>query len=249
MQPINYLFDGSFDGLMTAIYESYYRHQKPFSIIPYEQYQQNMLSIDVNIDTNIIKSEKVQDAIKNKISTDALKNIYYVYLSELNGSYNLIYKYVRLGFKLGKKLDRYLVNDAVLNILKIRQKVLHESHKMIELIRFKEIKSGIYYAKIHPDYDILSLIMPHFISRFQDQYFIIHDIKRKISGIYNKRSWIITDTDIKNPTITKKEENYEDLWKTYFNSIAIKERKNPHLQRQNMPRKYWDLLVETSGRF
>jgi len=34
------------------------------------------------------------------------------------------------------------------------------------------------------------------------------------------------------------------LWKKYFKSMAIEERKNLKLQQQNMPKKYWKYLVE-----
>ncbi|SNX53116.1 TIGR03915 family putative DNA repair protein [Thermoanaerobacterium sp. RBIITD] len=243
---LNYLFDGSFDGLMTVIYESYYKHQVPDNIIIKGELQQNMLSQNIYIETDIEKSEKVQNAIKNKISRESLKNIFYAYLSELDSSYILIYKYIRMGFKLGKKIDNYLSNETVFNVHKIRQKVSHESHKMIELIRFKEIKKGLYYAKIHPDYNVLCLIVPHFASRFQNQYFMINDIRRNITAIYDKNDWIITDMLPENIMLTNDEENYENLWKVYYENIAIKERKNPRLQRQNMPKKYWDLLVEKS---
>lgn len=93
---VNYIFDGTFDGLMTVIYVSYYNRQIPNDILSENSYQRNFFGDDVYISTDIDKSNKVQDAIKNKISQEALKNIFYVYLSELESSYMLIYKYVRL---------------------------------------------------------------------------------------------------------------------------------------------------------
>ncbi|MGF7400327.1 TIGR03915 family putative DNA repair protein [Thermoanaerobacterium thermosaccharolyticum] len=241
---VNYIFDGTFDGLMTVIYVSYYNRQIPNDILSENSYQRNFFGDDVYISTDIDKSNKVQDAIKNKISQEALKNIFYVYLSELESSYMLIYKYVRLGFKIGKKIDNYLQNDIVHNVIKLSQRVNHESHKMIELIRFKEIKKGLFYAKIHPDYNVLPLIVPHFAARFQDQYFIIHDEKRNLSAVYDKKAWIITDIPLENISKVKDTGDYEILWKMYHKSIAIKERKNMKLQMQHMPKKYWDMLTE-----
>jgi len=144
---VNYIFDGTFDGLMTVIYVSYYNHQVPNDILSENSYQRNFFGDDVYIPTDIDKSNKVQDAIKNKISKEALKNIYYVYLSELESSYMLIYKYVRLGFKIGRKINYFLQNDIVHNVIKLSQRVNHESYKMIELIRFKEIKKDYFMLK------------------------------------------------------------------------------------------------------
>ena len=43
----------------------------------------------------------------------------------------------------------------------------------------------------------------------------------------------------------KKEELfYQNLWKAFHKSIAIKERTNERLQMQHMPKKYWDNLIE-----
>ena len=48
------------------------------------------------------------------------------------------------------------------------------------------------------------------------------------------------------PTISEREKEYQQLWKTFFQTIAIEERKNPRLQMQFMPKKYWKDLVELS---
>ncbi|MDI3310983.1 MAG: TIGR03915 family putative DNA repair protein [Thermoanaerobacterium sp.] len=241
---VNYIFDGSFDGLMTVVYEAYYSHQKPNDIFSEGNHQINFLGHDVYVSTDIDKSNKVQDAIETKISKEALRNIYYVYLSELESSYMLIYKYIRLGFKIGKKLDYFIQNDIVHEMTKLSQRVKHEAYKMIELIRFKEVKKGLFLAKIHPDYNVLPTIMPHFAERFQDQYFIIHDEKRNLSAVYDKKAWIITDIPLENISKVKDTKDYEILWKIYHKSIAIKERKNMKLQMQHMPKKYWDMLTE-----
>jgi probable DNA metabolism protein len=40
------------------------------------------------------------------------------------------------------------------------------------------------------------------------------------------------------------EKLFQEMWKTYFKSIAIKERINPKLHKQNMPVRYWKHLTE-----
>jgi probable DNA metabolism protein len=36
----------------------------------------------------------------------------------------------------------------------------------------------------------------------------------------------------------------QDLWRTYFKAICIKERMNPRKQLQDMPRRYWKYMTE-----
>lgn len=36
----------------------------------------------------------------------------------------------------------------------------------------------------------------------------------------------------------------QDLWRTYFKAICIKERMNPRKQLKDMPRRYWKYMTE-----
>ena len=44
--------------------------------------------------------------------------------------------------------------------------------------------------------------------------------------------------------LKKNEQIYQNLWKMFFKTIAIKERKNARCQMQFMPKKYWQDLIE-----
>lgn len=49
---------------------------------------------------------------------------------------------------------------------------------------------------------------------------------------------------MKLPCISSSEVAYQELWKLFFNTIAIRERTNPKCQMQFMPKKYWQDLIE-----
>ena len=42
----------------------------------------------------------------------------------------------------------------------------------------------------------------------------------------------------------EREANYRLLWKRFYDSIAIKERENPRLRMNNMPKRYWNTMTE-----
>nr|WP_315988235.1 DUF4130 domain-containing protein [Desulforamulus aquiferis] len=44
--------------------------------------------------------------------------------------------------------------------------------------------------------------------------------------------------------LQEKDNFYQELWKEYFKSTAIQGRKNPKLQKQFMPTRYWKYLIE-----
>ncbi|WIV12330.1 TIGR03915 family putative DNA repair protein [Proteiniborus sp. MB09-C3] len=240
-----YIYDGSFDGLLTAIYEAYYRREIPDEILSEDSPQQSLLVEKVHIETDLEKSKKVYSSIKTKISEYTLKNCFYVFLSERPDRGTAIYRYLRLGWKVGRGIDQNLKNDSVLTVHKIRQQVSKEVHLMLGFIRFSHLSNGVYYSQIEPDNDIVGLMAPHFAERLSDECWIIHDVRRNIGVMYNKKEWIMRDLNISGEiSFQEEEEDYQKLWKEYFNTIAIRNKINPKLQRQHMPKRYWKHLIE-----
>lgn len=242
-----FLHDLSFEGLLTAIYHAYYSNNKPDRIYCRNFYRENLLDEVVYIETDIAKFEKVFNAIKNKISKNSLNKIYLVFLSEYEESSNLIYAYVRMGFKLGQEVELHKNNDIVLNIDKISKKVSYEKHRFTGFVRFKEV-NNVLYSAIEPDFNILPIIANHFKNRLANEYFIIHDIKRNVAIVYDTNDYYLTSLSElqKDKLLSAKDSGeYEALWKQYFKSTNIKERENPRLQSRMMPKRYRNHMMET----
>jgi probable DNA metabolism protein len=241
----DYIYDGTFEGLLTCIYEAFKTKRLPNSIVRSKSIQQSFIHEEIQVKTDLEKAEKVYIAIRDKISTESLRKVYYVFLSDIEESGIWIYQYVKLGWKIGSKIDNHFSEDIVLKIHKTGMKVLGEKHRILGLLRFQEIFEDVFYASIEPDHNILRLITPHFTGRFADQNWIIHDIKRKLTAVYDKEVCVISKTDFEGSFSKSIDEaNYQKMWKTYFENIAIKSRVNPKLQRSFMPARYWKHLVE-----
>ncbi|QTL99026.1 DUF4130 domain-containing protein [Iocasia frigidifontis] len=243
-----YLYDGSFPGLMTAIYQAYYYEHKPNYIISSNKYQPALFAEKVIIKTDMKKFDRVYQAVKKKISNRSLQKIYYAYLSELDDIEMKIYRYLRMGFTIGKKIDGHLSNKLVLKLNKIYNKVSGERHRLLGLLRFRKIAGDIYYAPFEPDHNVITLMAPHFAKRLVDQNWIIHDLKREKAVIYNQQEWVLTDLKkrLDQGRLTAEEIEYQELWRGFFDSVAIENRKNSRLQRQFMPERYWKYLIEKS---
>lgn len=245
---INYIYDGTFEGLLTAIYDSYYEREVPNKIVTRESIENNFLISERYIETDKSKSDKVYDSVVIKISKQSLENVFYAFLSEAEDCEVHIYNYLKLGWKIGPNVDSYLTDDRVLHIHNLRRKVAREKHLMLGLIRFRAINEDLYYAPIEPEYNVLVLLAPHFVTRNPSQSFIIHDVKRNLGAVYNQKEWVITDISLKKDiTYSDEEVFYQSLWKEYHKTIAIKNRINPKLQKRNMPMKYWKYLIEKEG--
>lgn len=245
MRPA-YLYDGSFEGLLTAVFEAYYRREVPGVVARAKGYQENMLQVPVHIATDRRKADRVSAAVRSKISPATLENSYFAYLSELPGCDMWIYEYLRLGFKLGGSLNRHLTDDRVSRVLEAAGKVTWEKHKMTGLLRFSLIGPDTYFAAIEPQYNIASLLAPHFANRYAGQKWIIYDAGRKLAAVYDTKRWIMESGVELNQYVGAggTEALYQNLWRLYFRSISIKSRENLRLQRSFMPRRYWKYLPE-----
>lgn len=242
---ICYVYDNTFDGLLTCIYEAYYRHEDPDDIVPMDSLDDNFLIQRYHIQTDGEKAAKVYRSIEEKISEDALKTVFYAFLSELPMSGKDILNYLRVAYKIGRNINDNLSNDAVLKISKIEYKVGAEKHRLLGLLRFKVMESGILYASIEPDHNVSALLAPHFSERMANENWIIHDIRRNIGVFYNKKEWIVREFAIEEDIIFHEaEEDYQEMWKAYYKHMAIESRKNLRLKKNHMPMRYWKHLVE-----
>ena len=140
----------------------------------------------------------------------------------------------------------------------IAKSVSREKHRMEAFVRFKKTAEDIFFAVIDPDFNVLPLISPHFKGRYADQRWLIYDEKRRYGLFYDlnsvqdvhlssehNKSMIeqaqLTDTSI---TLDAQEALYDQLWKDYFKSTNIVERRNIKLHLQHVPKRYWKYLTE-----
>lgn len=240
-----YFYDGTFEGLLTSIYDGFYSTTPPNVICTKNSFEVDFLSEVVNIETNNIKHTKVQNSIITKIDSLCLKKLYYVFLSNKENKEMLCFNYLKLAFKIGSNIHKYLHNDLVKSVDSISKSVSFESHRLKGLIRFSYINEKFLYSSIEPDNNILELLSPHFQKRFTNEYWIIHDIKRSIASVYDGISWEIVEMNLE---IYNEFKNYNDnfhkLWKDYFKATTINERLNLNHQKAQMPKRYWTHLTE-----
>ena len=107
-----------------------------------------------------------------------------------------------------------------------------------------ESASGAYYAPYSPDNDITELLMPHFAERFKSEKFVIHDLKRKLAGMYDGHEWFIGYAGEAEVYLSEYEKAFETLWKKYYKAVNIKERPHEKQMKGSMPVRYWKYLPE-----
>ncbi len=242
-----YLYDGTFEGLMTALAAAWERRDRAAEFVRALPPQGGLFQEAVSIATDEEAFLRLCDEVEAAMSPATLRNAWHAFLSDVSGVETLVYDYLQLGRLVGRRLDGMLAHERVLPVHRLARRVQHEAHRMKGFVRFGEVAGGFYYASLEPDHRILPLLAEHFVRRFADQHWIIHDVKRGEGLVHDavRKAWTLTAMDLCCvPDHTVGEIHFRELWKRYFERIAIAERKNLTLQRSMLPLKYRKHLPE-----
>lgn len=109
-----YLYDGTFDGLLTIVFDCYLQKSIPSNIAPETGYLPNLLEQPMYIATNEVKAKRIWNGIYHSISYTALYDCYYSFLSCQKGKEMLILKYLLHGFTVGSRISNQLSIDYVM---------------------------------------------------------------------------------------------------------------------------------------
>ena len=250
-----YVFDGSFEGLLTAVFESYERKHKHVQLIWDKLHQPSMLADEHIVISDEQKAQRVWTALKKKIDTRWANSFYTSYLSEDAQAFNDLFGFAHYIFDNPEGVYKNFGNPFVIAIDKMAHKVSRERHRMKAFIRFQKTADGIYYCPVEPDFNVLPLIAKFFKDRYADQQWIIYDVRRKYGLFYDLKSVeeityeFVSEIDTRSVQLPKnltddKEELAAILWKDYFKSTNIPARKNMKLHLQHVPKRYWKYLTE-----
>ena len=241
--PVVYVYDGSFEGLLCTVYESYHRREHPEMIVSREEPQETLYPV-VEIHTNLDQAQKVEAAIEKKISTYALSLVRHCYYAAVPRREEMVLHFLRLGFRLGPAVVNHLAHEAVVPVLKTAQLVGREANAYREFSRFSDY-NGALAAIIAPIHFVLPLVAPYFCDRFPSEQFLIYDENHSTVFLYQdgKRELLRVEA-FELPAPSAEEEAYRALWKQFYKSIAIESRINHKRRMGHMPKRYWRHMTE-----
>lgn len=247
------VYDKSFQGLLTAIFEVYEYKMPGATIYRQEEALPALFAETRMVHTQQHKALRVYHKLKDKLSPAAFNQFYKTFLSGIPHIEQHLLGYVQYVLAAKHAVENDYSHPHVLAVQQTSRKVDREKHRMEAFVRFQLTRDGLYYALIQPDYDVLPLISKHFKDRYADQRWLIYDLRRRY-GLYYDLAEVSAvemafEADVLNKhqlaTIHDSEEAlYQQLWQQYFSSVNIAARKNMKLHLQHMPQRYWRHLVE-----
>ena len=255
METVVFLCEDEIDGMFTGIYDAWvsgYGHDHVRVEVQSGQ-TYALFCRYVMVRTDPEKAEKVARSVRRKISERAYQLLCRAALSAEEGKADAMYRFLVEGFRYGAKVTAMLANPAVMRIFEIDRYVGNESHLFREFIRFKHLNSGIYFGRIEPVNRIATLLAPAFEDRMPGEDWAIYDATWNDVVVHRANGpWVLVHPEGREwermLQDSEEEEEFQNLWKTFFTAIGIEQRRNPACQRSHMPLRYRGNAVEFQAR-
>ncbi|MCL1821942.1 MAG: TIGR03915 family putative DNA repair protein [Prolixibacteraceae bacterium] len=250
---IVYIYDKSFEGLLTTVFDAYGRKIFPDSILPEGAVHPMFTEQVFHVNTDEKKASRVWNMLTKKLSANVCNMLMYAWLADDERDEDSLFRYIRKAVDAPLSIENNFADKDILKVHQIAQKVAHESQYLKQFVRFQKAADDIFFAPVSPRYNALPLTITHFKDRFSDQKWVIYDLKRKFGFYYDLHSVVeitfgedehLLSGKLDEKLMAEDEKLFQDLWKGYFKALTIKERLNPSLQRQHMPRRFWKYLTE-----
>lgn len=177
------IYDGSFNGFLTAVFVAYEQRLHVADIQKMGQGQNGLFSTGQPVFTQVDKAKRVWSGLQNK-SHNAMANVYFAYLSGAEGVEPMLYAYIQKLMALPKGTGPDPDQD-ILYLEQLARKVGREKYRMEAQVQFETSMDHVHYALIAPDYDVLPLISKFFRVRHSEKCWLIHDLKRHYGIFYD----------------------------------------------------------------
>ena len=248
-----YICNDNVNGVLSGIYDAWIfgRNEGDSGILLRGQMEQELFCEYIETVETPEKAAAVERMIRKNLGEEAYLDIYQALLAHDKDKGSAILGTIQAARKIpdSTKIMNHLSHKWVEKVFELSRQVGGEAHQFKGFVRFKELESGVLFAQIEPKNQILTCIADHFSDRLPLENFMVHDRTHEMFLVHQAhKRWVLVwgeqiDTD-KLDKVSEAQLEYEYLWKGFCKSISIKERENARLQKQNLPLRYRQDIVE-----
>ena len=198
------------------------------------------------------KAKSVMTAVREKIGAQACELLWEASLSGRAGKADHMYRFLVDGFRRGPRIVRMLSLDSVFQMYEMQRYVRNEAHLLTGFVRFSRLPEGILAGRIGPKNDVLSMVAEHFEDRLSGENWLLWDELRDKAAVHqaDRETVLIRGIPENVRRAVKaagKEDPFGELWKTFVNTISIRERENRKCQMTHLPLRYREYMTEWDG--
>ena len=241
-REVVYEYDGSFDGLLCCIYESYTQKELPAAFFRTGELEPCLYEVRA-VTTDAAHARRVYEGFR-RFSPEVgpfLRRAYWTCLPEKELA---IYHFAAKLYREGKPLLQRLSDETYHPLLRAVRQLNGELEQYRGFVRFSDI-GGVLAAEIEPKNRVLPLLRGHFCQRCHDETFFLYDRTHREALFYaGGHSAIVPLEEFVMAPPDETEKRYRRLWRCFYDTIAIRERENPRCRMTNMPKRFWGTMTE-----
>lgn len=242
MTDMVYYYDGSFEGFLCCVFESYANKEVLTAI-----YRDEDLVPTLFASRSILTDRDHANRVLRKIvkcSPYTANLLQKCHLTCLPDKEIHMYRLVVKLLKEGPGFLRNISDETVQPVFAAVRHLNGEAHLLKGFTRFSEF-GGVLGGEIEPKNRVLPLLRSHFCARYQGETFFLYDRTHKEALLYANGKAVIQPLEhFEMAPPDEAEARYRLLWKRFYDTIAIKERYNPKCRQTNMPKRYWNTMTE-----
>lgn len=259
MEELVLVCEDSMAGILAGVYEAYLL-KKDMGLSSHDLIHlttnepdiQRLFTQYVRIKADHAKAEKVTRTIEKRLGEQTWYKLCLAMVSCFDGKADAVYHTIVKGLDTrDRNITDRLQEECVSQVFKCARASGNELNRMRELLRFSELKNGMLYAKIDAKHHVLPFLMPHFADRLPAENFVIYDENTCTFGLHAKyKKWYLlngAEFDERSLTYSEVEEEYQNLFRQFCESIAIESRINPKLQMNLLPLRFRPNMTEFSA--
>lgn len=246
--------DSSPEGIFSAVYRAYEKKLNPnITFLQLDEIESYELFAEyIQVETDLEKAGKVDSTIARRLGEISYSYLWYALYSQEKERGSAVYRTIARGLAGAYKgeLVNFLQDPYVLMVSKMRQNVWCEAHHYMGFVRFRELQNNILYSEIEPKNHVLPIIAEHFGNRFPKENFVIKDKGRNLFMIHEAGKGIVFHKEeglaleIAEDMYSEEELQIQRLFQIFHKSIAIRERTNLALQKQLLPLRFREHMIE-----
>lgn len=239
-----YCYDGSFEGFLSCVFESFVQHELPFAIWTPERETATLYPLR-DIPTDREKAQRVFRSLGAKLGPETELLVTRDFLSGREDKELLLLRFLHLAFALGPGTVKRMGHPDVAPLYEIQHSLNWEVDKFQGFVRFED-HNGMLAAVIHPKNYILPLLRGHFCGRFPEEDFLIYDaVHQAVLLQQNHRVQLLElAAPLELPPSSAREKELQALWKQFYDTLEIKARRSEKGRMTHCPKRFWGDMVE-----
>lgn len=246
------IHDGTFDGLLTGVFQSYELGFQPDVVLRQGHFQCGLFDRCIHVISDPEKADRVWKRLFQMMGRRFPFILLCAFLSARNHADLEIFHAIRGAVRRQRGETDNGLADRMRKLESMSWEVRREAHRMKGFVRFRKVTDDAQIALIAPKHNVLPLILDHFEKRFRDRKWMIVDTSRGYG--YRFDTEVSHEVRIPPQLIEEAErsallsEPYRDLWKQYYEAVNVPQRGNAALHLKMVPRRYWKYLPEKTGK-